>query len=111
MHPFGCHPPLSPHHPLPFRFCLRITFWSDRWGDSCAGNPAWDPANIDVPTLVVRGTEDVLADRPGSLDHYDELTVERADYVELAGADHYAMHSERRQDLFETVHDFQTRVV
>ena len=31
-----------------------------------------------MPTLVVRGTEDVIADRPGSLDHFDELTVDAA---------------------------------
>ncbi|PSQ29883.1 alpha/beta hydrolase [Halobacteriales archaeon QS_9_67_15] len=80
------------------------------WRASCEGDPAWDPAAIDVPTLVVRGTEDVIADRPGSLDHFDELTVDTADYVEIDGADHYLMHSDRRQDFFAVVDGFQGRV-
>jgi len=81
------------------------------WADSCRGEPVWDPAAIDVPTLVVRGSADEIADRPGTLDHYDELAVpgDRADYVEIEGADHYLMHSDRRRDFFRTVHDFQTR--
>ena len=80
------------------------------WRASCEGDPAWDPAAIDVPTLVVRGTEDVIADRPGSLDHFDELTVDTADYAEVDGADHYLMHSDRRQDFFAVVDGFQGRV-
>ncbi|WP_123536715.1 alpha/beta hydrolase [Halosimplex salinum] len=79
------------------------------WRASCEGDPVWDPAAIDVPTLVVRGTEDAIADRPGSLDHFDELTVETADYVELAGVDHYPMHSDRRQEFFAVVDEFQDR--
>jgi alpha-beta hydrolase superfamily lysophospholipase len=80
------------------------------WAESCRGEPVWDPANIGVPTLVIRGTEDEIADRPGSLDHYDELTVDVADYVEIGGLDHYAMHGERRADLFDAVSAFQDRV-
>jgi pimeloyl-ACP methyl ester carboxylesterase len=81
------------------------------WADSCRGDPVWDPAAIDVPTLVVRGTEDAIADRPGSLEHYDELSVpgDRAEYVEFAGSDHYLMHSDRRREFFETVDAFQDR--
>ena len=80
------------------------------WRASCEGDPAWDPAAIDVPTLVVRGTEDEIADRPGSLDHFDELTVDTADYVEIDGADHYLMHSDRRQDFFAVVDGFQNGI-
>jgi pimeloyl-ACP methyl ester carboxylesterase len=60
--------------------------------DSCRGDPVWDPANIDVSTLVIRGSEDVIADRPRSLDHY--LT-----------------YSDRRQNAFRAVHCFQSRAV
>jgi pimeloyl-ACP methyl ester carboxylesterase len=83
------------------------------WADSCRGDPVWDPAAIDVPTLVVRGAEDAIADRPGSLDHFDELSVpgDRAEYAEFEGADHYLMHSRRRRDFFETVDAFQDRMV
>jgi pimeloyl-ACP methyl ester carboxylesterase len=80
------------------------------WRASCEGDPVWDPAAIDVPTLVIRGTEDEIADRPGSLDHFDELTVDTADYVEIDGADHYLMHSDRRQDFFAVVDGFQNGI-
>lgn len=82
------------------------------WADSCRSEPVWDPAAIDVPTLVVRGSADEIADRPGTLDHYDELDVpgNRADYVEIEGSDHYLMHSDRRGEFFRTVQDFQTRM-
>ncbi len=81
------------------------------WADSCQGDPVWDPAAIDVPALVIRGSADEIADRPGSLDHYDEMDVpgDRADYVEIDGADHYLMHSDRRREFFRTVQDFQDR--
>ena len=83
------------------------------WAASCRGEPVWDPAAIDVPTLVIRGSEDGIADRPGTLDYYDELAVpgDRADYVEIEGADHYLMHSDRRRDFFGTVHGFQDRAL
>lgn len=81
------------------------------WAESCRGDPVWDPAAIDVPTLVVRGSEDGIADRPGTLDHFDEMDVpgDRAEYVEIEGSDHYLMHSDRRRDFFETVDGFQNR--
>ncbi|MEF8777052.1 MAG: alpha/beta hydrolase [Haloarculaceae archaeon] len=80
------------------------------WAESTAGDPVWDPAKTDVPALVTYGSEDDLADRQGSLSCFDDLTVEQADYVEFVGVDHYPMHSERRQYVFDTVSDFQDRV-
>jgi pimeloyl-ACP methyl ester carboxylesterase len=79
------------------------------WAASCRGEPVWDPANLDLPTLVVRGREDALADREGSLAHYDELPGP-AEYAEFAGANHYLMHSDRRQAFFRAVDGFQDRV-
>jgi len=80
------------------------------WADSATGDPVWDPGRTDVPTLVTYGSEDALADRQGSLACFDALTVEDCDYVEFAGVDHYPMHSERREYVFQTVSDFQDRV-
>lgn len=80
------------------------------WADSVRGDPVWDPANVGVPTMVFYGGDDELADRQGSLECYDRLTVDEAEYVELAGVDHYVMHGERRQDVFQLVSDFQDRV-
>ncbi len=80
------------------------------WADSTAGNPVWDPADIDVPTMVFYGSEDQIADRQGSLACFDRLTHPNSEYVELAGVDHYMMHSERRQEVFTLTSDFQNRV-
>jgi pimeloyl-ACP methyl ester carboxylesterase len=80
------------------------------WAASTAGDPVWDPADIDVPTLVFYGSDDEIADRQGSLACYDRLTVDRAEYAELAGVDHYMMHGERRREVFDLVDDFQNRV-
>jgi len=79
------------------------------WAASTDGDPVWDPANIDVPTMVFYGTEDAIADRRGSLGCYDRLTHPDSEYVELAGVDHYMMHGERREDVFDLTNDFQDR--
>lgn len=80
------------------------------WADSIQGNPVWDPANIDVPTMVFQGSNDALADRQGSLACFDRLTVDQSEYVELAGVDHYMMHGERRAEVFDLVSEFQDRM-
>jgi pimeloyl-ACP methyl ester carboxylesterase len=80
------------------------------WAASVRGDPVWDPAETQVPTLVTYGSEDAIADRQGSLACYDALTVDRAEYLEFAGVDHYPMHSERRGEVFDAVSDFQDRV-
>ena len=81
------------------------------WAASTRGSPVWDPGNIDVPTLLFYGSDDVLADRQGSLACFDRLTVEQSEYVELRGVDHYMMHGERREEVFDLTSDFQDRAV
>jgi pimeloyl-ACP methyl ester carboxylesterase len=81
------------------------------WAASTRGDPVWDPATVDVPTMVFYGSDDDIADRQGSLACYDRLTVEEREYVEFGGADHYPMHGERRADLFDVVSEFQDRAV
>ena len=80
------------------------------WAASAEGDPVWDPADVDVPTLVFYGGDDEIADRQGSIACYDEVGTDRKEYVELAGVDHYMMHGERRREVFELVDDFQNRV-
>ncbi|MFC7078761.1 prolyl oligopeptidase family serine peptidase [Halorussus caseinilyticus] len=79
--------------------------------DCCAGSPPYDPAAIDAPTLVVRGTDDDTARRSDALTLYDELGAadDRKEYAELAGADHYAMHGDRRRALYDLVTAFHDR--
>lgn len=82
------------------------------FADCCADDPPYDAANIHVPTLVVRGTEDAISWREDATALYDELGVhdDAAEYAELAGADHYIMHSERRRALYDAVNGFHDRV-
>jgi len=91
------------------RFKVQMGGIAD-WVDSTRGDPVWDPANIEVPTMVFYGGEDDLADRRGSLACYDRLTVAQSEYVELAGVDHYMMHGDRRAEVFDLISDFQDRM-
>jgi esterase/lipase len=60
--------------------------------------------------MVVHGSEDNFADRQGSLACFDELGADDTEYVEMCGVDHYMMHSDRRDEIFETTHDFRSRM-
>jgi pimeloyl-ACP methyl ester carboxylesterase len=73
-------------------------------------DPPYDAADLDVPTLVVRGTDDAISWREDAQALYDELPRDDATYLELAGADHYAMHGHRRADLYDAVDGFHDRV-
>lgn len=79
--------------------------------DMCEGNPPYDPAAIDVPTLIVRGSEDASSIRQDALTLYDALAVpeNRCEYTELRGGTHFAMHGPRRHDLYSVTSDFQDR--
>jgi pimeloyl-ACP methyl ester carboxylesterase len=79
------------------------------FADCCADDPPYDAANIDVPTLVVRGSDDAISWREDATALYDELDS-GAEYVELAGADHYVMHGERRRALYDSVNGYHDRV-
>lgn len=82
------------------------------YADCCADDPPYDAADIDVPTFVVRGTDDAISWREGATALYDELSVPRAgaEYMEFAGADHYLMHGARRRALYETVNGFHNHI-
>jgi pimeloyl-ACP methyl ester carboxylesterase len=77
----------------------------------CAGDPPYDAVEISIPTLVVRGSEDEVSRRSDALTLYDELgaSADRKEYAELAGADHYAMHGDRRRTLYDLVRAFHDR--
>ena len=79
------------------------------FADCCADDPPYDAANIDVPTLVIRGSADAISRRADATALYDELADDAAEYAELAGADHYAMHGERRHALYDAVNAFHDR--
>lgn len=79
---------------------------------ACAGESVYDPGEIAVPTLVIRGSTDAVSRREDALRLYDELGAadDRREYAEIGGADHYVMHGHRRRALFDAVASFQDRV-
>ena len=79
---------------------------------ACEGEPVYDAAAVEVPSLIVRGTDDAISVREDALGLYDELgaAAGRKEYAELAGADHYAMHGTRRTALYESVAAYHDRV-
>lgn len=79
------------------------------YADCCADTPPYDAANLGVPTLVVRGSEDRISWREEATALYDELPGE-SEYTEVSGADHYAMHGDRRATLYDLVSGFHDRV-
>lgn len=79
------------------------------FADCCADDPPYDAAHIEVPTLVVRGSEDQISWREDATALYDELETS-GEYAEISGADHYAMHGRRRRTLYDLVNAFQNRV-
>lgn len=82
------------------------------YADCCADDPPYDATNVELPTLVIRGTDDAISWREDALSLYDELGVpdNQSEYVELAGADHYAMHGECRHALYDAVNAFHDRI-
>ncbi|GGL72234.1 alpha/beta hydrolase [Halocalculus aciditolerans] len=73
-------------------------------------DPQYDPADIDVPTLVVRGSRDTASTRDDALALYDDLSTPDATYAELAGGTHFLQLEENRERLYDAVEAFHDRV-
>ena len=65
----------------------------------------YDPGAVDVPALVVRGSNDPTATREDALALYDALGDARR-YVELAGGTHFMPLEHRRGELYPTLNGF-----
>lgn len=76
---------------------------------SADGDSLYDPANVSVPALVVRGTADHTSVRPDALGVYDRLggTPGRNAYAEVDGGTHFVHLEPPRTRLFELVRAFQ----
>jgi len=77
--------------------------------DAADGDPGYDPAAVDTPTLVIRGSADPTSTRADATALYDELTVPDREYVEIAGGTHFVHLEERRHALYDIVAAFQER--
>lgn len=80
--------------------------------EASRGNHVYDPAEIAVPTLVIRGSLDPTATREDALRIYDALDVpdDESSYVEIEGGTHFVHLERRRTALYETVDAFQSGV-
>jgi pimeloyl-ACP methyl ester carboxylesterase len=76
---------------------------------AAAGERPYDPAALDVPTLVVRGSLDPTSTREDALGVYDALDLrdDEAVYAEIEGGTHFVHLERRRTALFEAVGAFQ----
>jgi alpha-beta hydrolase superfamily lysophospholipase len=70
-----------------------------------------DPADITIPTLVIRGSSDETITREGALRLYDAVGADeyRKLYTEVAGGTHFLFLEDRRHELFQEVSEFQAR--
>ena len=70
----------------------------------------YDAGSIDVPTLVVRGSNDTASTRADALALFDDLGGADRAYTEIAGGTHFLQFEERRETLYDAVGDFHDRV-
>ena len=73
--------------------------------EAASGEEPYDPGAVDVPTLVVRGSNDPTATREDALGLYDALGDARR-YVELDGGTHFMPLEHRRGELYATLNGF-----
>lgn len=78
---------------------------------AAAGDPPYDPAAVDRPALVVRGSLDGTATRADALGVYDALDAreDRKEYAEVAGGSHFLPVERRREALYDVVAGFHAR--
>jgi len=72
--------------------------------------PLYDPGEIDVPALVVRGSLDTASIRRDAVGLYDGLGGDDRTYVELAGGTHFMQFEPRRHALYDAVRHFHDGV-
>ncbi|MFB6085066.1 MAG: alpha/beta hydrolase [Halorientalis sp.] len=77
--------------------------------DAADGDPGYDPAAVDAPTLVIRGSRDPTSTRADASGLFDDLTVPDREYVEIAGGTHFVHLEARRHALYDAVAAFQAR--
>lgn len=73
-------------------------------------DPPYPAGEIQVPTLVVRGSLDTASTRPDALGLYDVLGATDRTYTEIAGGTHFLQLEARQEVLFETVRRFHDRI-
>jgi len=72
--------------------------------------PLYDPATLDIPTLVVRGSFDTASTRADALALYDALPRAERTYAEIADGTHFLQFEATRDVLYETVRSFHNRI-
>lgn len=70
----------------------------------------YDPGDVDVPTLVVRGSLDAASRRSDALALFDAVGADDRTYVEIAGGTHFLQFEPKRDVLYDAVRNFHDRV-
>ncbi len=79
--------------------------------DCTNGDPPYDPGAVDIPTLLIRGENDILSERLDTLALYDDLGTDGlTEYIEVSDSSHYFSYEPYREVFFEAAYGFQQRV-
>lgn len=77
----------------------------DLW--SCfTGAPLYDPAQIECPTLLIRGSADRTSTRSDALHLFDRLGAKVKRYVEIANGAHFVSAERNAWQVFDEVNAF-----
>lgn len=77
----------------------------DLW-EAFNGRARYEAGAIDVPTLVIRGTQDATAVREDGLGLFDRLGGAHKRYIEIAHGTHFLLLERRAPQLFDSVSAF-----
>jgi alpha-beta hydrolase superfamily lysophospholipase len=77
----------------------------DLW-EAFNGRARYEAGDIDVPTLVIRATEDATAIREDGLGLYDRLGSAYKQYDEIGRGTHFVLLERRAPQLFDRVSRF-----
>lgn len=68
--------------------------------------PVWSPEAVQAETLVVRGSADRASLREHALRLFEQIGAHRKQYLELAGAGHFAFRTRRSPELQQIIAGF-----
>jgi pimeloyl-ACP methyl ester carboxylesterase len=74
-----------------------------------AGRPLYDPGRINMPCLMVVGTDDVDTPPSQSRKVFNRLGSQAKSFMEVADGTHFMLFEPVREELFSTVREFLSR--
>jgi len=90
--------PLSADRPIP-SFRAPNGCFVDLW-EAFNGRPLYEPAALQCPLLLIRGSHDPTSTRSDAMRLFDATRTHRRHYVEIGNGSHFASAERRAQDVF-----------